>query len=303
MVVLLIVFVDYSCKQNNPEPELINNTHRIKNIIGFDAFGTEISREAFIYENEKLVLWQCFRNIENLEMKQTQQITFTYNEETAVANFCLFINKAWNLQRRCIYQLRDMRILEKTVSRHADPPCFECWKYNYKYLNGNLIEWKKYIKTESDEWQLIRKNVSIYKNNLINECQNFVNFDYTKLKPDYKKIFLYENDLLSGWIGGTCKENEVWQASQKIEYLYEQNNISSKIYYVRDFSNELWTYFGTTYYYYNENNYLIEESTSSGSRKIYEYEKGHGNASLFYNDPETSDPGTPVFKSAAINNS
>lgn len=286
-----------SCKEYNLDDQIPDNSFRIKTIIEYVNLGEEIRRDIFNYENNKLVLQQSYILNENDETCLIQRVEVEYNQPFMIATLFKIKNNSWQAQQTCINTVSNNQILEKTISRLANPVCENCWKYNYKYNNSKLIEWNKFLKTETDEWNKIRKGTYTYKNDRLIEYVDSVNYDNTGMKPDYKKLYIYENDILLAWVGGICIENSDWKPTQKAEYLYGQNNVTNKIYSVWDEENEEWKYFGDLKFGYDNFNNLIEETTSLGNLIVYEYEKGLGNTGLIYCYPENKEQAEPTIKS------
>lgn len=290
-----------ACKQFEIQDlDTTKNSYRIKKIIQYNDLGEELNRDVFNYKNEQLVLWQWFYKNENGEMTQSRKVDVQYKGVNIVKTLSYLKNDKWIYHQEVNYTVCNNLIYEKMVSRLVFPECNECWKYSYKYKESKLVEWNKYIKTETNDWMHIRKNTFTYNNNKLIETKDSVNFNNTEMMLDYKKIYVYKNGQISEWMGGLCTNSCEWKPSQKVAYSYEQNNISTKTYSVWDSTNETWKYFGLENYYYDENNYLIEETTSSGMRILYEYEKGHGNTALIYCEPEDINPPDPMLKSTPI---
>lgn len=299
-VIILLIGYFNACKQYDIDLDTIHNTHRIKMITEYDNSGDEVARDLFTYKDERLVLWQRLSKNENGEMKENWEINVKYNNGNIIAS--LFNNRNGELspQQECNYTLFNDLVLEKIVSRLAPPQCNECWKYNYIYQGSRLIEWNKFIKTETNEWKKIRQDQYSYNNNKLIEYKDFVDFDDTGLRLDYKKTYSYKNNRISGWFGGICIAGSEWSPTQKVEYAYDQNNVSTKTYLIWDDTDKSWKYFGALNYYYDAYNNLIEEASSSGTTKIYQYENGRGNSSLFYCDPGDQPEAEPILKSSSI---
>lgn len=303
LIVIFCICLCITCKQFELE-DLDNtmNSYRVKMISQYNISGEEVSKDIFNYKDEKLVSWQsCYKN-EDGELTQSKKVNAAYNGVNIITTLSYLNNNKWSPQQECNYTVSNNRICEKVVTRLASPECNECWKYKYKYCESKLVEWNKYIKTETDDWLQIRKNTFIYKDNKLIECKDSVYSNNLKMKLDYRKIFVYENGKVVEWFGGICNNDRVWAPTQKTEYSYEQDNIATKTYFVWDSINESWNYFGFVKYYYNENNYLIEETTSSGIRKLYEYEKGCGNTEQIYCEPENKQPAEPTIKGTQMIN-
>lgn len=179
----------------------------------------------------------------------------------------------------------------------------ECWKYEYKYYDSKLTEWKSFVQTENEVLKRFRRGEYLYQNNKLVEYGDFVITENSVWKQDYKRTYNCNADKVIEWSGGTYNAGVEWFPTQKIEYSYDGDNyLSIKKYSVWDINSRLWRYFGSLNYFYDENNYLIEKASSYGERTIYTYEEGHGNASLLYYDANDLTELEPNFKSGTISN-
>lgn len=289
----------HSCKEFETN-DLDDSLFRIKTILEFDNYGEEQSREQFFYDNDQLMFVKIYSN-NGSELTEAQKVSYAYQGEQVTAILSTKKNDDWNIKQTCIFNVTDNHVTEKLISRNASPECIACWKYNYVYSGKNLIEWIKYQKDNStSNWNEYRRVEYIYENGSIVYYKDYENYDNSGLKLDYKREYSVENNKVVGWQGGICVDGCDWVATQKVEYKYEQNYVSTKIYSRREKIEDAWSLFVTINYYYDANNNLIEKTTSSGSQTYYEYEEGLGNAALLYCTPETIAETEPLLKTAKL---
>jgi len=300
LVLLCCTTIIFSCKKLDDYSDLTGNSYRIKHVIEYNETGEENQRFLFSYKSEKLISWQQFTKNENGEMEECKKFNISYKGSIITVSERCKLNDKWNLHKEVDYKISNNLVHEEIISRHSTHPCIGCWKYSYNYSGSRLIEWVKYIKNENNTWEQCRKVEYNYVENKLTGYKHFVKSNGTDSKLDYLRKYFYLNEEVAGWQGGTYREGFDWKPSQQIEYTYEQNKISTKTYSVWDNSLNSWEFFGSINYFYDENNYLIEETTLSGIKTLYEYEPGNGNASLFYYDANDLAQNEPTCKSATV---
>jgi len=302
LIRLLLSFVlvigTVSCKEFIDETDFIKNSHRVKQIIEYDNSGKEIGRDIFSYESERMVLWQYLYNNEGGEMIEYWRITVSYSGDNVNAIKYYSEIDGWEKYTKSSFKIINNLIHEELKSNYGGLECIECWKYNYTYSGSFLMKWTKSIKSGEDKWERCRKGEYIYENDLLTEYKVSVISESCEWMPDYKNIYFYEKDKISGWQGSNYNADGGVVLSQKIEFSYENNKMSTRTYSVWDASTDSWRFFGSLNYYYDENNYLLEDISSFGDRTLYEYEEGHGNASLFYYKAESFAKTEPMLKNA-----
>ncbi len=298
-LILVCTGIYNSCKDFDIQPELIDNSVRIKTIREVDKLGIEKSREVFFYTKNRLTFYKLY-TLEKGELKEKQKVLISYDGDFAWTTISAKKNDQWTVLQECSYSLSNNLIIGKTVSRLKWPQCLNCWKYNYKYQGTKLQEWTKLIKDENEGWREYRKAEFIYDNNKLVEYKDYENYDNTELKLDYKKLYFNQNGKVAGWQGGTYIEGQEWEPVEKADYYYEGTNVIVKSFSVRIANTSNWKNLGTVNYNYNANGCLSEKITSSGSTTIYEYENGSGNTAQFYYNPEDHVVNEPGLKCARI---
>ena len=281
-IIGLISLLLVNCKEFDDFNGIEKNDYRVKSILSYNDQGEEIGRDIFNYENDRIVLWQWFSKNENGESEENWKIVINYIGNNIEAVKYYKVHDVWKRHNKSTFKIRDNHIYEELKSRYDITPCDDCWKYSYTYSDTLLIGWKSFIKTGDDSWENLRKGENIYKNGNLTEYKTFEMEENNVWEPIYKRTYSCKNGRVNGWQGSIYNADNKWIPEKKIEFLYANNKISSINCSMWDASEGSWFYFGSLTFQYDDNNCLIEETSSKGCRTVYEYEKGHGNAALFY---------------------
>ena len=296
---LLLILLCITCKEFNVETNDFESSFRIKTIIQYDEFGEETGRDVFNYKADKLILWLWYYYEESV-CTTGRKVEVVYEGDNFKATMSMKKKEIWERQRECQFTVSGGRVHERLVSRLSSPQCEECWNYVYDYTDSGILKWKEFVKNNDYTWLEYRKVEYEYDNKNLVRYKDYVNYNQTGFKLDYIKEYFIENDKVAGWQGGTYIEDLDWSPTQKVDYAYEQNNIVLKSYSVWNQELKKWNAFGSVSYKYDVHDNLIEEISSSGIRTVYEYERGKGNASLIYCDPETEPDFEPHLKSSQV---
>lgn len=300
IVVLILFTLSFSCKDFSPDI-LTGNEFRIKRITELNEYGEEIVVQTFTYEKNKLIFWRTYYYDDVNELQASRKVEVKYNGNTINALQFKKVNAEWKAHQSCSITVQNNLVKKKLISRKSFPECENCWKYNYEYIGSNLQECSKFIKDELGNWNQLHRQLYTYRNSKPFRYESFVEAENGTLRLDYIRNYTIINDEITGWEGGICVNGDEWQPTQKMEYFYEGDVMSTMNYFISTGLDTSWNFFGKVDYLYDIDYNLIEEIFSNGSSIEYEYEAGKGNASLIYCEPnETSGPEPNLKKATAI---
>ena len=279
---LLLFFAFGSCKEFDTEITF-EDAYRISEIIEKDQLNGSERRYLFVYEKNNLTECNsCFKDESN-EFQKSGRIVFSYEANKVNVLLLRKQTDSWNKHQLTEFVTNGQCILEKIVTRYSFPECQQCWKYKYKYQNEKLVESTKYLKGNTADWKVFEKLVYRFEENILLEYQYYKASAEGHLLLDYKRKYNNDNGICECWYGGIIRPDSVWHPTQFMEYAYYDGKISSQKYYQRGYDDFDWKFSADISYAYDINNNLIERSTSNGHMLLYKYEKGNGNAFMFFN--------------------
>jgi len=284
LVICICIICVFSCEKDNPMGSSSNNNssgYRIKKVTVSDD-GELNSIYKFTYQDEKVQLIED-SNFYNMKDTKTE---FHYDANFVNEFEYEKIDNEWILQSKRITTFNGNFIVDEIINHLYDDGWRETFRGVYEYENDKLISYKHYTGGEEPclEAELIYQNGKLIQ---INEDGG----GYLE-----KTLLNYKNDKLQNYIIQWSRGDLIFENDKKIIYSYSNNRIIVATIY--DWENESWEEWNVINYKYDQIGLLKEKLYSDGDKYSYEYEKGNGNAHLFWDwyDSHRNWIGEPDFQ-------
>jgi hypothetical protein len=291
LLLSLTISMLFACKKDEPQP--VEKTYRIKQVLHDDINDSYDRKTIFSYSGENLIQTIKYKKDINGNWIENYKREIIYSNNIATEFTYDKVNNDWVVNDKIEYKIENGLMTEEFDFYKDGDTWIETDKYIYQYSNKKLSSWQR-IDYELGDWVQDEKGEYIYENDKLIKSNKY---DFDAINgwiQKNKTMFSYSGDNINKWILYNY-EDPNWIESSKEEYTFTGTQIASSTYYVwKNADWQLSPYDGINYTY-NENNYLIQSSGLEGNT-TYEYEEGLGNAKLFIYYPEDLVFGSPTIK-------
>ncbi len=291
-----------ACDKNSEivSVEKPKNSHRIKQIIGYNYSDEPEWKSVYTYTGDNVIEILHFTKDGEGKLLECHKEEITYIGNKAISYLYVKESGDWKKTRICEYLLENDLIIEMIVSNYRVNHWTKAFKTTYQYSGDNLIAYQDYIYDESNStFDPNYKGQFFYESNELKENHDFEMDESGNWICNLKQTFSFSaGNLIEKISFFNDEQSNTWKEFGKTINIYSGGKISEIENYNWDFKANIWSELpiATWYFDYNSNGYLIEEINHETGRKVFEYEEGHGNAKVFYVEPELLPFGGPSLK-------
>lgn len=295
----LLLFV--ACEnENDNDPVLSKNSHRIKQII-YDYEGTRSDeRMVFSYEGEKATSVMEYSKDANGDWYEDHKkdVSYSGNKTTVICYDKEGDN--WYPHEKYEYMVQHDLMMEEKDFSYSNGAWVETYLWTYTYSGTNLTSWKSYSDVNNDgTLEQDGKGDYIYLNGKLSECKSYELDESNTLYQYAKDTFSYTGNKFTSCTEYELDEDDNWMKMHKSENQYSGDTITQINHYTWNTENNQWVSHLSASYSYDSNGYLSEIMYGTVNKVTFEYEVGHGNAKTYWYYPEDLVHGEPTLRSAS----
>jgi hypothetical protein len=289
LVVLCIVL---ACEKEKEVAEIID-IYRISEVV-YDFTNDDYdSKIGFSYEGPKLIqmIFSSKNGLGNWYEYSKRDITYT--DEKATETYSSLQNITWIPDYQVAYTFADELVIFEDARAFINNTWVVDVRNSYTYLGKNLTHWSHVADDGMTSGDIF------YKNGKMSQAFSYdCNGDIDPVNWEFESRDScgYKNDSLTSFThfiyDAGCWEyysrNDLTYSSGKVSHIERYNWIDNQ-----------WSYDDQNYFTYDNNGLLILDQNDTYTIS-YQYEKGNGNAQLFFYYPMELLNGEPYLKSTGL---
>jgi hypothetical protein len=286
LLLIALALCLFSCEKDMNDNSGPKNSHRIKQVIINSDFDEDLKID-FNYKGENLIKYTI--NVKNEEEVWVEwyKTDFSYSQDMVTAITYIKEKDEWKLDCKAVYTIENNMLLAEHDYGFLNGSWTENAKFIYQYSGNLLIAYQRYFDyDENGIIELDSKGDFFFQNGKVIECREYTYDNSGILSYNYVDSFAYNGDILAGWVRYGSSKIDPWNKKYKAAYQYSGGYVSQLDHRRWDEITNQWATepFSHQAFVYDKNGYVIETSTHYGDKSSLTYEKGHGNAALFFSE-------------------